>query len=390
MRIAIPIHSFVPGGVERVGLRLAEEWQAAGHDVLIVLGRRRGQGSLSAPSLDYRTRPEPFPTDHWETPWMIWSMLRFLLRERVDVVFCPGNTYTIVCVAMKLLLGRRCPPMLVKISNDLERRDMHLPFRAIYHLWLRIQGYYLDLFVGLADPMRTEIEHRLAVDPARVEIIPDPAITRAELDRFSRPRERRDKPRAGCRFLNMGRLVAQKNQALLLRSFAAGGQPEDSLVIAGEGPERTRLARLIGELGLAARVQLAGHVDDPGAALKQADVLVVSSDYEGVPAVVIEAIAGGLPIVSTDCCTSMGWLTGQGKFGIVVARRDARALGGAIGDARRLTPDRAAMKRFAEQFTLERSSRTYLDALARLACRARRQRIAGLRYRVREWRERGV
>ncbi|MFW2351033.1 glycosyltransferase [Qipengyuania sp.] len=390
MRIAIPIHSFSPGGVERVGLRLAEQWQAAGHDVLIVLGRARGQGSPSAPPLAYRTRREPFPTDHWETLWMIWSMLRFLLRERVDVLFCPGNTYTIVCVAMKLLLGKRCPPVLVKISNDLERSDMPFPYRAGYHLWLIIQGRYLDHFVGLADPMRAEIEQRLAVDPGRVEIIPDPAITRAELERFSRPRERIDERRQGCRFLNMGRLVTQKNQALLLRAFAAGCQPEDSLVIAGDGPEHGRLSRLVGDLDLSHRVQLPGHLDDPGAVLSQADVLVISSDYEGVPAVVIEAIAAGLPIISTDCCTSMDWLTGRGEFGVVVAQRDARALGAAIGKARGIVPDRAAMKRFAEQFTLERSSRTYLDTLARLACRSRRQRISTLRWRVREWRERGV
>lgn len=390
MRIAIPIHSFEPGGVERVGLRLAEQWQTAGNDVTVVLGRARGQAKAAAPDLDYRARREPIATDRWETPWMIWSMLRFLLRERVDVIFCPGNTYTVVCVAMKLLLGRRCPPVLVKISNDLERRDMPAPFRSAYHLWLRIQGYYLEGFVGLAAPMREEIERRLAVAPQRVRIIPDPAISDEELARLSQARPIRAGAQDACRFLNVGRLVGQKNQALLLRAFAAGCRPEDSLVIAGDGPEFGRLSQLAGDLRLERQVRLPGHVTDPGAEYGHADVLVISSDYEGVPAVVIEAIAAGLPIISTDCCSSMNWLTGEGEFGLVVPRGDHKALAEAIGKGRTLQPDRAAMRRFAGQFTLERSSRLYVEGLAHLCCQVRQRRIADLRWQVREWRERGV
>ncbi|MBX7502165.1 glycosyltransferase [Qipengyuania sp. YG27] len=390
MRIAIPIHSFEPGGVERVGLRLAEQWQAAGQEVIVVLGRSRGQAKLSAPDLQYRTRREPIATDRWETLWMIWSMLRFLLRERVDVVFCPGNTYSIVCVAMKLLLRRRCPPVLVKISNDLERRDMPALYRAAYHFWLRVQGRCLESFVGIGDPMRAEIKHRLAVESGRITVIPDPAISETELARLSRPRQNQGQGRDGCRYLNMGRLVTQKNQALLLRAFATGCRPGDSLLIAGEGPERARLSRLVGDLRLEQRVRLPGHVDDPVAAFADADVLVISSDYEGVPAVVIEAIAAGVPIISTDCSSSMDWLTGSGKFGLLVPRGDDRALAEAICQAPGLNPDRRAMRRFAQQFTIERSSGSYLEQLDRLACKARQRRIAEIRSQVRDWRRRGV
>ena len=100
MRIAIPIHSFEPGGVERVALRLAEHWRDAGHEPVIILGRGRGACAGSVPDLDYRVMREPFSTDGWETIWMIWSFFQFLLVEKVDAIFCPGNTYTVVCVAM--------------------------------------------------------------------------------------------------------------------------------------------------------------------------------------------------------------------------------------------------------------------------------------------------
>ena len=151
MRIAIPIHSFEPGGVERIALRLAEHWRDAGHDPVIVLGRSRGVCVGTVPDLDYRAMREPFSTDRWETIWMIWSFFQFLLAEKVDAVFCPGNTYTVVCVAIKLLHGDQCPPVLVKISNDLDRRDIPKVIRPFYRWWLRAQSAVLDGFIAIAE-----------------------------------------------------------------------------------------------------------------------------------------------------------------------------------------------------------------------------------------------
>lgn len=390
MRIAIPIHSFEPGGVERVALRLAERWQSGGQDVVIVLGRDRGQCRAQAPELDYRTRPEPFATDAWETLWMIWSLFQFLLRERVDVLFCPGNTYTIVCWAMKLLLGDRCPPVLVKISNDLERRDLPSIIRPFYALWLRHQGALLDRFVALAPPMEPEILREMELAPGQVAVIPDPALSEEELARLSGRPEGDETAREGLRFVTVGRLSGQKNHALMIEAFASHAIAGDTLVIAGEGLERAQLEKRIAALGLAGRVTLAGHVDDVKPLLASADAFVLSSDYEGVPAALIEAIAAGLPIVTTDCCVSMDWLTGHGKFGIAVPTGDPQALGLALAKIRNIRPDRAAMRRFAGRFTLEASAGLYLAEMERMLLRHHREREQKARCPVRDRRMRGV
>lgn len=368
MRIAIPIHSFEPGGVERVALRLAARWEAAGHEVLIILGRDAGRCRQEAPSLDYRAVPEPLPTARWETIWMIWCLFRFLRRERVDVLFCPGNTYAVVCAAMRLLLGRRCPPVLVKISNDLRRADLPPVMRRFYRGWLRIQGALLDHFIALAEPMRPELIAELGVAPERVSVIADPALSESEL---ANPRRDRPRPSAASRhFVSVGRLVPQKNYALLLDAFAHCSLPGDRLTIAGDGPERARLEARIQRLGLADRVALPGHVDQVAQLLAQADVFVLSSDYEGVPAVILEALAAGLPIAATDCCASMGWLLQHGDFGVTAAPRDANALALAMDAARDLDPPRARMATFAAQFTLGAASRKYLFEMESLSRRS--------------------
>ena len=389
MRIAIPIHSFEPGGVERVALRLAEHWRDAGHEPVIVLGRRRGACAGSVPDLDYRVMREPFSTDGWETIWMIWSFFQFLLVEKVDAIFCPGNTYTVVCVAMKILLGDQCPPVLVKISNDLERRDLPKLVRPLYRWWLRVQGAVLEDFIAIASPMRAEVERELALPENRVGVIPDPALSEAELHQLSGSRLP-EKAQAGCRFLTIGRLAAQKNQILLLEAFARHARPEDTLVIAGDGPERERLVERADALGLRSRVRFVGHVDDVRGLYAEADVFVLSSHYEGAPAVILEALAAGLPIAATNCCVSMEWLTGYGQFGVVVSPGDPDTLGTAMNVARHLRPDRTAMQGLAGRFTLECSGQLYLSKLAALVSDSRRQRREKMLSSMRVWLDGGV
>lgn len=372
VRICIPIHSFEPGGVERVALRLAGRWQAAGHDVVVVLGRDRGparsQAHADAPGLTYLTRPEPFSTASWETPWLIWCAWHYLRRadaaDRPDVIFCAGNTYTIVCAVLKLLLPRRCPPVLVKISNDLLRPDFPAPIQALYRIWVRLQGRLLDRFVALAEPMLPQIVRELGIDPGRAVAIPDPALRDDEIAAPPLPRRSDGE---GRRFLAVARLAKQKNIPLMLDAFARTARPGDRLTIAGEGGERARIERRIAELGLSERVTLLGHVADIRPLLDDAHVLVLSSDYEGVPAVVTEALAAGRPIATTDCCVSMRWLLQDGAYGVLAPPRDAPALSAAMERAAAMTVPQAEMHGFAASFTLGQAGPDYLAEMHMVA-----------------------
>jgi glycosyltransferase involved in cell wall biosynthesis len=283
---------------------------------------------------------------------------------------------------MKLFLGTRCPPVLVKISNDLNRRDLLSPVRPFYRWWLKVQGAILDSFIAIAEPMRAEVERELALPKHKVSVIPDPALSRSELHQLSGSGSAGN-PQTGCRFLTIGRLVAQKNHRLLLDAFARHAGPEDTLVIAGDGPERDRLVGQAHALGLGSQVRFVGHVGDVRALYSEADVFVLSSSYEGVPAVILEALAAGLPIAATNCSVSMEWLTGYRAFGVVVPPGDPDALGRAMNAARQLQPDRTAMHRLASGFTLESSGQIYLTRLMALVSAAHPQQQEKMLNRVR-------
>ncbi len=368
MRIVIPIHSFEPGGVERTGLNLAAEWQRAGEDVVVVLGRDAGAAKPTAPQLNYVTRPEPIATYWWETPWMIWCLFLWLRTNRADVLFCAGNTYGIVCVMMKLLLGQRCPPVIAKMSNDLERREMPALGRRFYHLWLRIQGRYFDRVVGMAEPMRDEIAEFMQVPQFRITIIHDPALTGPQFARLAamqRPAKRSD----GMHVISIGRLWSQKNYGVLLQAFAQMRKPGDRLTIVGEGPERPKLERIVDQLQLQDVVALPGHVHDTAPLLEQGDVFALSSDYEGVPAVIIEALAAGLPIVTTDCSRSMASLVGHGQYGLLVPIGEVGQFATALDAAREFVVSADSTRAVAEQFVLDRAASTYLAAMYELSDR---------------------
>jgi len=365
VRIAVPIHSFEPGGVERVALNLSAAWQQGGDAVTVVLGREDGAMRATAPRLDYDCLPQPVPTAAFETLWMIRVLRRFLAMKGADVVFASGNTYGIVGVAMKLLLGKRCPPIALKLSNDLYRKDMIAPYRAAYHWWLRVQGRWLDHFVGMAQPMRAEIAELMQVPDEKIAVIEDPSLEERQYEALcALPRPAGPRPPL---YLAIGRLAPQKNFPLLLRAFARLADPAARLTILGEGGERAKLERLAVELGITDRLALPGHIDDPLPYLAAASAMVMSSDYEGVPAVVIEGLAAGLPLAGTDCSVSMASLIGHGAHGILVPVRDEAALAGAMERVLAMPFSPEAARSAVGVFRIGHAAHAYRALFAKLA-----------------------
>jgi glycosyltransferase involved in cell wall biosynthesis len=355
------LHSFNPGGVERVALRLCRAWGSdPAIDVRLVVGRDEGAMRDEAPptAVMHGLAPPRGLAKRLPSLRLLWLLLREIRRQRPDVLFVAGNTYAVFAALARLLLGRRCPVTVLKISNDLVRLDMAPPLRGAYRLWLWLQGRLINRFTGLAAPMQSEIVAAMHVPAARVTVIEDPALDAAGLAALTRLGAARRPSATGPRhYIAVGRLVPQKNFALAIEAFALAAEPDDRLTIIGDGPERPRLAARIAALGLSARVAMPGH-GAVAPALAAADIFVLSSDYEALPAVVVEALASGLPVVATDCCVSMRAMVGD--FGTLVPRRDARGLATAMRaqsplDAEARTAAAAAMA----VFSVERAAGAY-------------------------------
>ncbi|MBS0373473.1 MAG: glycosyltransferase [Proteobacteria bacterium] len=162
--------------------------------------------------------------------------------------------------------------------------------------------------------------------PNRIRVIPNPCFIQIAT-------HNRQSPNSDDRYVcAIGRLVPQKGFDVLLRAFVEvlPLDPRLALVIIGVGPELQRLARLASELGIAERVRWAGAVGDVEPMLRGAEFLVSSSRFEGFPNVILEALACGCPVISTDCETGPKEILGGTAAGLLVPVDDVRALSGAM------------------------------------------------------------
>ncbi len=164
--------------------------------------------------------------------------------------------------------------------------------------------------------------------------------------------------------VSVGRLHKQKNYRILIAAFAiVQSQTDAKLVIIGEGPEREDLESYISQLKLTESVFLPGWRQNPFPYMALCDVFVLSSDYEGLSGVLIEALTCGCNIVSTDCPHGAGEILEYGKYGRLVPVGDAGAMADTIMEALSGNTDQNALLARAAEFSSDKLGPAYASLI---------------------------
>lgn len=368
LRVLLFIRSFELGGTELAALRMGRLWAEAGCRVGLLCGRPAGPLSdqlfASIEQLVPETRRRRTP-GHWR---MARDLVRAVRAWRPDVVFCPGNSYTLSAVLARVAIGAKGPPIVAKISNVLDRPDYPAPMQALYNFWLKIQARMLAHFVAMSEPMAADLRRITAIAPSRVTTICDAVLSGRQLAEIDEIRAARPDPAHNGPpiIVGMGRLSPQKDFACLIEAFArVAPRIPHQLVILGEGDGRKALQDQIDGLGLAERISLAGFAPQPARTLAHADLFVLSSIFEGIPAALIEALACGLRVVATNCSPSVPALVDG--IGVLVSPRAPAALAQAMVTALARPADGQAARSRALQFTDLESTPRYLALFRQLA-----------------------
>lgn len=305
------------GGVERAMLRLARGWLDAGRRVTLVAGSLTGPLAAELPAgLD------TIVLGDGRYARLAVALPAAVRRLRPDTLFVPGNHYTGVAAWTRLRLGQAAPPIVAKVSNAPTRVDHGRLVDAGHRAWLALHGRFLDHAVAMTDATARDAARLMGMAGRMSVIANPPAVPIPEAAAAPLP--------AGRFLLGVGRLVAQKRWDRLIAALPLLADRSIELVILGEGDGRAMLEAQVARLGLGARVRMPGNAADPLPAMAGAALVVLTSDYEGVPGVLREALSVGTPVVSTRSSVAVDEIVTDPSLGTVVPLDDAQALVAAL------------------------------------------------------------
>ena len=360
-RIAIFVATSGHSGVDRVVRNLAPGIAARGIAVDVL--RVRGHG----PHIDFPgdgpLRVVELDAAHAYTA--LGPLVRYLHRVRPDALLSDKDRVNRVAILAHRLARSRARLVVrtgTTVSVNLAGRkavDRRLHMLSMRYLYRLADAIVMPSQDAAADFART-------IGTARaVTVCPSPIATPTLYELAEEPLDPAIVPPGeGPLIVGLGELSARKDYATALRAFAGLDPARGArLALIGEGRERAALEALSEQLGVTGRVTLPGFVENPYPALARADAFVHAARLEGSPVAVMEAVAFGRPVVSTDCPSGPREILQDGRLGRLVPVGDTEAMCTALGALLDAPPPATMIRRGADAFSLKASTDAYLHAM---------------------------
>ncbi len=260
------------------------------------------------------------------------ALYRYLRRCRPNVLISTLQDANVMALIAKILFGRRLLAVVRQANTfSMKYADAGLKLRMVMKLEKHLLPF-ADMVVANSCGASDDLKRNIPRISYKVRVIFNPVVWP---DHHNMATISVDHPWFNDTrlpvILSCGRLVDQKGYSTLIRAFAELLRSRPArLVILGEGPKRQGLIKLIRDLGIAHAVDLPGFYLNPFAYMAKAQVFVLASLYEGFPNVLVQAMACGTPVVSTDCPSGPKEILEDGRYGCLVPVEDSYSLARAI------------------------------------------------------------
>lgn len=360
-RVSILISNLMAGGAERVTLNLIDGLVQLGCEVQLVLFSAVGELLADVPEgievIDLaceRAHRGAIP------------LARYLRHQVPDVLIGTEGHANIVAYFARLLAGVETRLVftehLALTGSPRNIRD------RLYRLLASRIYRRVEAVVAVSGGVADSLVRGVGLPRESISVIYNPVLTEHFWETVAEPVE--DPwfaPGGPPVILGVGRLVAQKDFPTLLKAFARVRQTHEArLMILGEGPDRRALEAQALELGLEGQVRLPGFVSKPASYMAHSSVFVLSSVREGLPTVLIEALAAGVPVVATNCESGPMEILDGGKLGRLVPVGAPEELGAAIIAA--LDDGKCSVeKAILTKYSPKEAARRYLEVAGSLA-----------------------
>jgi glycosyltransferase involved in cell wall biosynthesis len=327
--VAIFLPSLSGGGAERIALVLADEFVKAGIRVDMVLAHHRGEYLRQVPTgvnvVDLNASRMIFAAP---------KLARYLHTQKPDVLLSTIELANIVACIANLLTHHDHLWVMRQANYPDAKREGNFLKKKILHFLLILAFRSTNHIIAVSRAVAENIIDLSKVPQNQVSCIYNPTFYN-DLNIKRKEAIEEDWLSGSYKvIISAGRLSQVKDFPTLIKAFAIAHRinPDTRLVIFGEGNERPQIEHIINQLHMESYVMLPGFVDNPFPYLSRASVFVLSSTSEGFPNVLVEAMACGCPVISTDCPGGPREILNDGAYGHLVPVGDAEAMACAILD----------------------------------------------------------
>lgn len=360
-RIGIFISTLEVGGAERVAVTLANEMVYRGIKIDLIMmnpnGKMRNYVDPRVNIVDLKAK---------RGRYCYFSLVSYISTNK-PVAILSLLTVPNVLLGLTKLQPLRNRPKLIgsehSYDSDIHRKNKrNMLSYLLYSILARVGYRLLDTTVAVSAGVERRLIDKNLVSPTKTTVIPNPI----DLRNISSPSQTEPRSRSLIQLLAVGRLDALKDHATMIRAVNLVREKFDvELNILGEGDERENLESLISQLNLEHNVNLIGNVSETSNWYRGADVLVLSSVREGFGNVIVEALAHGVPVVSTDCLSGPSEILTSSKYGLLVPVGDYIRLAEAIIQVAGQNFDANVLHHRAKDFDSRIICQRYLDVLQR-------------------------
>ena len=316
------------GGAERVMVILANEFCSRGVNVDLVLSK-----SIGPYLSDVHPSIRIVNLNSKRLFFSIVPLVKYMREEKPKVMLTALNTANVIAiiariisrVKFRLVVSERAVTSVAIKDNPLMRAKL-VPFL------MRMTYSKADAIVAVSIGVSDDLINKFKLPSKNIHVVYNPVVT-SQLIKLSNEKfdhewfENEEVPV----ILSIGRLTSQKNFTLLIKAFSLLLKSREArLIILGKGELQKELENLTIELNIWDKVSFPGFVKNPFMWMKNSSLFVLSSDYEGLPGTLIQAMACGTPVVSTDCPSGPKEILENGQWGRLVPMRDVESLSRAM------------------------------------------------------------